>query len=72
MCIRDRLHMDQKDDIARLNALDDFVFYKHNRVEQWKNYLVREVNSNVHLMNKRAFDRHIDKMNKMFREEINV
>lgn len=66
------IHMDQKDDIAKLNSLNDFVFLKHNRAEQWKNYLVREVDSNIHLMNKRALDRHIETINKMFEEEVNV
>ena len=66
------IHMDQKDDIAKLNSLNDFVFLKHNRAEQWKNYLVREVDSNIHLMNKRALDRHVETINKMFEEEVNV
>ena len=60
------------EDIAKLNSLNDFVFLKHNRAEQWKNYLVREVDSNIHLMNKRALDRHVETINKMFEEEVNV
>ena len=51
------LNMDQKDDIAKVNALNDFVFLKHNRVEQWKNILCRYTDTNLHIINKRSLDR---------------
>ena len=52
--------MDQKDDIAKINGINDVVFLKHNRQEQWKNVLCRYTNENLHIMNKRALDRHYD------------
>tara|TARA_X000001036_G_scaffold7654_3_gene6886 strand:- start:4458 stop:5375 length:918 start_codon:yes stop_codon:yes gene_type:complete len=52
------LNMDQKDDIIGINSHDDIIFLKHNRVEQWKNILVRHTQQNLHIMNKRALDRH--------------
>ena len=54
------LNMDQKDDIAKVNDYADDVFLKHNRREQWKNILVRQERQNIHMMNKRALDRHYD------------
>jgi len=66
------LNMDQKDDIAKINSLDDFVFLKHNRLEAWKNILCRHTNTNMHLMNKRAFDRQIENINTMFKENSSV
>ena len=66
------LNMDQKDDIVKLNSLNDFVFLKHNRLEAWKNILCRHTNTNMHLMNKRAFDRQIENINTMFEENSSV
>ena len=62
MCIRDSLNtpllnMDQKDDIIEINDFNDVVFLKHNRLENWKNILVRHTKENLHIMNKRALDR---------------
>ena len=54
------VNMDQKDDIAKINGPNDVVFLKHNRQEQWKNVLCRYTNENLHIMNKRALDRHYD------------
>ena len=65
-------NMDQKDDIIKLNSLDDFIFLKHNRLEAWKNILCRHTNTNMHLMNKRAFDRQIENINTMFKENSSV
>ena len=65
-------NMDQKDDIVKLNSLNDFVFLKHNRIEAWKNILCRHTNTNMHLMNKRAFDRQIENINLMFEENSSV
>lgn len=59
------LNMDQKDDLVKINKLNDYVFLKHNRKEQWKNVLCRYQNTNLHLMNKRAMDR-------QYQELINV
>ena len=51
------LNMDQKDDIIEINDFNDVVFLKHNRLENWKNILVRHTKENLHIMNKRALDR---------------
>jgi hypothetical protein len=56
--------MDQKDDVAEIKALNDWIFLSHNRREPWKNILVREQNENLHVMNKRVFDRHFDILEK--------
>lgn len=58
------LNMDQKDDVAEIKALNDWIFLSHNRREPWKNILVREQNENLHVMNKRVFDRHFSSLEK--------
>jgi len=60
------LNMDQKDDIVKFNNLDDVIFLKHNRQEPWKNILMKYSGDNLHLMNKRAFDRQIDFIRQSF------
>ncbi len=59
------LNMDQKDDLVAVNKLNDYVFLKHNRKEQWKNILCRYENTNLHLMNKRAMDRNYQELLKV-------
>ena len=66
------LNMDQKDDIAKINALNDYVFLKHDRVEQWKNILCRYTDQNLHIMNKRALDRKFPDIIDMFKAGENV
>lgn len=66
------LNMDQKDDIVKFNSINNVVLLKHNRREQWKNILVKHQETNLHIMNKRAFDRHIDSINELFEEAQNV
>ena len=56
------LNMDQKDDIAKVNGYGDVVFFKHDRKEQWKNYLFRYEKDNLHIMNKRSLDRNWDSL----------
>jgi len=56
------LNMDQKDDIVEFNSMNDIVFLKHNRQEQWKNILIRHENDNLHIMNKRALARNYNKI----------
>jgi hypothetical protein len=58
------LNMDQKDDVAEIKSLNDWIFLSHNRREPWKNILVREQNENLHVMNKRVFDRHFSSFEK--------
>ena len=62
------INMDQKDDIVKFNKSNDVIFLKHNRVEQWKNILVRHTNDNLHVMNKRSLDRHSSQIAKHFEE----
>ena len=62
------INMDQKDDIVKFNKSNDVIFLKHNRVEQWKNILVRHTNDNLHVMNKRSLDRHSGQIAKHFEE----
>ena len=66
------LNMDQKDDIVKVNALNDYVFLKHNRREQWKNILCRYTDTNLHIMNKRALDRTFTSIIDMLKEGENV
>ena len=65
------LNMDQKDDIAQVNGLNDVVFLKHNRTEQWKNMLCRHTDQNLHIMNKRSLDRHYDDLMRVANEASN-
>ena len=65
------LNMDQKDDIAKVNAFKDVVFLKHNRKEQWKNILCRYTDQNLHIMNKRSLDRHYDDLMRVANEASN-
>ncbi len=60
------VNMDQKDDIVKFNDLENIVFLKHNRSEPWKNILLKHTNENMHLMNKRAFDRQIPFLKEQF------
>ena len=66
------VNMDQKDDIIKVNGHNDVVFLKHNRAEQWKNILCRYTDDNIHMMNKRALDRHYDDFMRYAKEEISV
>lgn len=55
-------YMDQKDDIVEIKTADDWVFLSNDRREQWNNLLVRNKQTNLHVMNKRSIDRHFNKM----------
>ena len=63
------LNMDQKDDIIEMNSVQDFVFLKHDRAEQWKNYLVRHTDQNLHIMNKRALARFYENIMERLKNE---
>ncbi len=63
------LNMDQKDDIIEMNSVQDFVFLKHDRAEQWKNYLVRHTDQNLHIMNKRALARYYENIMERLKNE---
>jgi hypothetical protein len=54
------INMSQRDDIATINAADQWVYMVNDNVEQWKNSLTLIARENVHVMNKRALERHFD------------
>jgi|TARA_B110000503_G_scaffold139821_1_gene229149 hypothetical protein len=68
----DLINMDQKDDIVEIKDLNDWVLYSHDRKEPWKNILVRNTNTNLHVMNKRALSRHSNNIMNKFNEVKNV
>lgn len=54
------IYMSQKDDIAKINQADEWVYLVNNRAERWNNTLTKIKNENVHVMNKRSIERHYD------------
>jgi len=56
------LNMSQKDDIIEVTSDNTWVMLSHDSKEVWKNILVKTNNQDIHLMNKRAFDRIIPKL----------
>lgn len=54
------IYMSQKDDIAKINDADDWLYLANDREEPWENSLARIRGENVHVMNKRAIERHYD------------
>lgn len=55
---RPMINMSQKDDIIELKDNNDWIFLCHEVAEPWKNILVRHSLTDVHVMNKRALERH--------------
>jgi len=62
-------NMDQKDDIVEVKSPNDWVLLSHNRKEPWKNILERNVNSNIHVMNKRSLSRQASNIMDMIQKE---
>lgn len=58
-------YMDQKDDIVEIKTADDWIFLANDREQNWVNILARNYKQNLHVMNKRAMDRHFDQMIKV-------
>lgn len=54
------IYMSQKDDIVKVNGPDDWVYMVNDRQEEWKDTVTRIANENVHVMNKRALERHYE------------
>jgi hypothetical protein len=54
------INMSQLDDIAKINQVNEWVFSVTDQVETWKTSLTSIKDENVHVMNKRALDRHFD------------
>jgi len=52
------VNMDQKDDVVEVQDLNNWILLSHNRHEQWKNILTKNISTNLHVMNKRALSRH--------------
>lgn len=52
------IYMSQKDDIVEIKNNNDWIFLAHDVREPWKNILVKHNNLDIHVMNKRALDRH--------------
>ena len=61
-------YMSQRDDIIKINNLDEWIFLSNNNKENWKDTAVKFSNS-VHIMNKRALLRHWDTIMEMFDNE---
>jgi len=57
---RPMIYMSQRDDIVHINEADDWVYLVNDRQAAWENSLTRIMNENVHVMNKRAIERHYD------------
>ena len=55
---RPMINMSQKDDIIELKDNKDWIFLCHDIHEPWKNILVRHSLTDIHVMNKRALERH--------------
>jgi hypothetical protein len=54
------INMSQLDDIAKINEVNEWVYSVTDQTETWKTSLTSIKNENVHVMNKRALDRHFD------------
>jgi hypothetical protein len=62
------INMSQKDDIAKINSLDDWIYLINDTQENWKYTLARVKNENIHVMNKRALERHYPNIMSLFEE----
>jgi len=63
------VNMSQRDGIAKINDLDDWIYLVNNREENWKDTLINIRNENIHVMNKRALDRSYEKLIELFDKE---
>jgi hypothetical protein len=54
------INMSQRDDIVKINAVDDWIYIVNDMREHWKNSLTRITRENVHVMNKRSLERNFD------------
>ena len=55
-------NMLQEDDIVEVNDLNTWICLANDIKENWKNIMVKHSNQDVHVMNKRALDRHGDQL----------
>lgn len=56
------IYMSQRDDIVKINSADDWIYMVNDREVAWENSLTRIAGENVHVMNKRAIERHYKEM----------
>lgn len=63
------VNADQKDDLVKINGVNDWVFMSADREVEWKTMLVRKKDANVHVMNKMAINRHADEILDSFIKE---
>ena len=56
------VNMSQKDDIIEANDINEWIMIAHDQKEEWKNILVKVGKQDIHVMNKRAFERVIPKL----------
>lgn len=54
------IYMSQKDDLLEIKNNNDWIFLANDTRENWKDILVKHGNLDIHMMNKRALDRHYD------------
>jgi len=60
------VNMSQKDDIIEAKNDNEWVMLSHDQREEWKNILVNTRNQDIHVMNKRAFERVLPKIMESF------
>ena len=58
-------YMSYKDDIASVDK-NGIVFFANDYKEEWNNILTYSEGENLHMMNKRAIDRHYDKLMELY------
>lgn len=58
-------YMAYKDDIASVDK-NGIVFFANDYKEEWNNILTYSEGENLHMMNKRAIDRHYDKLMELY------
>ena len=55
------MYSDQVDDIIEVKSSNDTIFLSNDLKENWKDIIVRPGPENIHVMNKRAIERHYDR-----------
>lgn len=63
------INMSQKDDIAKVNSIDDWVYLVNDRKENWNDYMTRICGENVHVMNKRALERFYPRLTSLLEKD---
>ena len=58
-------YMAYKDDIANVDK-NGIIFFANDYKEEWNNILTYSEGENLHMMNKRAIERHYDKLMELY------